>query len=359
MTQIEIEEFASADDTGIIYRGTDRSTGEPVAIRRFFPSEGAGLNEEQEKRFIDLVEKLSKLKHPALRCIVSGGVDPVDHIPYMVTQSMEGDALSVIMKREDIKDSLAIDIVRSALELSMMASKTIGKDAVWVDTSPNSIIIVGGDDESARNISFTLCPFKLLGMNQKAMDLNSITSLADELCGWKSKFFGNQSTYGFYYWVKNLKANPKTPLETAFNSLSKSIDQAPSEAPSEAEEDLTPSPQLEEASKSWRYLLLGFVAALLILAVIFAPKLQAFLNTQQGGPTEVTASTRAKSEPELRIYSPDDSTVLEQMDVKTRVRIRGQLAGLEFSNSQEKLYLLFSEPYIEGQIRGVVEQQEG
>lgn len=357
MTQIEIEEFASVDDTGIIYRGVDRSTGEPIAIRRFFPSEGAGLNEAQKERFLNLVEKLSKLKHPALRAIISGGVDPVDKIPYVVTQWMEGDTLSVVIKRENIEIPRAIDMIRSALELSIVVSKLIEKDAVWIDTNPDSIIV--SHDDNARKFTFTLCPFKLLGMSGKGADLKPIISLADALCGWKSKFFGNQATYGFYYWVKNLKANPKIPLQTALNSLSKSIEQAPSKTEEESTEDnLNPVPDAEETSKSWKFLLLGFMAVLLVLAVIFAPKLQALLNTQGAQIVEVAASTPATNETELRFYSPDDTKVLEQMETYTRVRIRGQLAGIEFSNSQERLFLLFSEPYLNGQIRGVVHQRD-
>jgi len=46
------------------------------------------------------------------------------------------------------------------------------------------------------------------------------------------------------------------------------------------------------------------------------------------------------------------------MDTGTRVRIRGQLVGTQFSNSKKSLYLFFSEPYRDGQIRGVVHERD-
>ena len=53
---------------------------------------GGGLLEEEQAAYNIAVGRLAGLQHPALRAVVCGGCDPVDGIPFIATEWIEGTA---------------------------------------------------------------------------------------------------------------------------------------------------------------------------------------------------------------------------------------------------------------------------
>ena len=88
----EIQEMLSQDAQGVVFLAVDRESGADVVLRRFFPfgPGGKGLMGEEREAYTAAVERLKGLAHPAMRTILEGGCDPVDGMPYLVTEWVEG-----------------------------------------------------------------------------------------------------------------------------------------------------------------------------------------------------------------------------------------------------------------------------
>ncbi len=84
-----------------------------------------------------------------------------------------------------MEPALVIDVLRIALETSIVLSHVLGEEAVWVETEVESIVV--GTSESGRGFTFWISPFKWLGSEMESRKLSSIVSLGEELTGWKRK----------------------------------------------------------------------------------------------------------------------------------------------------------------------------
>jgi serine/threonine protein kinase len=85
--------------TGGVYEALDTYTNHRVALRRFFSVDGNTDSSYWEDSFIDLVDRLAKVKHPALMSIYSAGVD--DDGAFMVMELLEkGRSIEKLVEKE-------------------------------------------------------------------------------------------------------------------------------------------------------------------------------------------------------------------------------------------------------------------
>ena len=219
MSRFEIEDIISQDKRGIVFLAHDSEKGDMVALRRFFPfgQDGGGLKEEESVAFRIAAQQLIGVTHPALRAIFSGAVDPIDDIPFIVAEWVDGTKLDEVMNGGTLDPRLAVQVLRLALEVSQSLSEILGEEAVWVETETDSIFV--GSEESGRGFIFWLSPFKWLGAEFGSRKLAAIVELGERLAGWKGKLIGDQAGFGLGGWLKWMKNNPDASLAQALESL--------------------------------------------------------------------------------------------------------------------------------------------
>lgn len=219
MSRFEIEDIVSQDQRGIVFRAHDLDRGHTVALRRFLPfgQDGGGLKDEESDAFRIAAQRLLGVTHPALRSVFSGAVDPIDEIPYIVAEWVDGAKLDDVLAGETLDPRLVIQLLRLALEVSLSLSEILGEEAVWVETETDSIFV--GSEESGRGFVFWLSPFKWLGAEFGSRKLAALVGLGEHLAGWKGKLIGDHAGHGLGGWLKWMRNNPEAGLAQALEAM--------------------------------------------------------------------------------------------------------------------------------------------
>lgn len=204
----------------MVFRALDTETGRPVAVRRFFPfgSNGGGLSEEEQADYHVAVENLAGISHPALRSIIAGGCDPVDGMPFIATEWVEGEPLRTFLGRTPLAAAEATRLLTLAIEVCWQISQVLGEEAVWIETDVQTIIVGAEGDE--RDITFWISPLKWLGRSNGEHGLKSLASLTEDVMGWRGKMIHDHDGGGLGGWLKWLRqAPPQTGLHQAWEKL--------------------------------------------------------------------------------------------------------------------------------------------
>ncbi len=219
MSRFDIEDILSQDKRGIVFRAHDSELGHTVALRRFFPfgQDGGGLKADEAVAFQMAAERLVGLNHPGLRSVFSGAVDPIDNMPYMVAEWIDGAKLDEVLNGQDLDPRLVIQILQLALETSITLSEIFGEEALWVETDTDSIFV--GSRESDRGFVFWLSPFKWLGAEIGTRKVSALVELGERLAGWKGKLIGDHTGHGLGGWLKWMKSHPDASLAQALEAL--------------------------------------------------------------------------------------------------------------------------------------------
>ncbi len=207
------------DASGVVFRALDTETGLPVAVRRFFPFgvNGGGLSEDEQADYNIAVERLAGISHPAMRSIITGGCDPVDGMPFIATEWVEGVALQAFLERGPLTPAEATHLLTLAMEVCEQISGVLGEEAMWVETDVHTIIV--GAEGEARGITFWISPLKWLGKNDGERGLASLISLTEDIMGWRGRMILDHEGEGLGGWLKWLREAPK--LTTLYQAREK------------------------------------------------------------------------------------------------------------------------------------------
>ncbi len=203
--RFQIEDLIEQDASGVVFRATDLESGRTVAVRRFFPfgPEGGGLEGDEREAYRAAVTRLAEVSHPALRAVVAGGCDPVDGLPFVATEWIDGESLAErVSTRGPLVPEVAADLLARALEVSETLSRVLGSEAVWVETCPLTIV----DDEGGRGFTFWICPRRWLGADAESRSLASLATLAADALGWGGRVVSDQAAGGLGGWMNWLRA---------------------------------------------------------------------------------------------------------------------------------------------------------
>lgn len=208
--RFQIEDLVVQDASGVVFRALDTQTGEFVALRRFFPSgaDGGGLNTAQQNAYLQTVGQLAAVNHPALRSIISGDCDPIDGMPFIATEWIEGSRLSTCLGQGQLSPEEAIHLLTQALEVSQILSGVLGEEGIWIETGLEAIVI--GAEETGRNVTFWIAPQKWLGKNDSRHGLECVIELTETLMGWHGRSLGDHAGKGLGRWLKWLRGVKKT-----------------------------------------------------------------------------------------------------------------------------------------------------
>ena len=207
--RFQIEDILEQDHHGVVFAALDGATGRHVALRRFFPfgSDGGGLQPEERAAYDIGVKRLAEVVHPALRAVVTGGCDPVDGMPFLVTEWVEGTQLSRLLEQGWLTEESAVVLMDQALEVSELLSQVLADDEVWVETAPSAIVIGGGGSD--RGITFWISPFRWLGTGETRPGLTPLVELLEAVMGWQDGGAPEQEG-GLAGWLGWLRRNAQT-----------------------------------------------------------------------------------------------------------------------------------------------------
>jgi hypothetical protein len=226
--RFQIEDLIVQDSSGVVFRAHDAETGKSVALRRFFPFgiDGGGLHADEQTAYNIALQRLAGLSHPSLRSVVCGGCDPVDGMPFIATEWIEGESLSLLISGAPLSTDSAVHLITQALEVSELLSHVLAEEAVWVETELSTIVV--GTEESGRGFTFWISPLKWLGGKGEHRGLESIISLTEEIMGWKGRVVNDQAGRGLGGWLNWLRsAATTTSLMEARESLAASVGEEP------------------------------------------------------------------------------------------------------------------------------------
>ena len=337
MSRFEIEDIVSQDQRGIVFRAHDLDRGHTVALRRFLPfgQDGGGLKDEESDAFRIAAHRLLGVTHPALRSVFSGAVDPIDEIPYIVAEWVDGAKLDDVLAGETLDPRLVIQLLRLALEVSLSLSEILGEEAVWVETETDSIFV--GSEESGRGFVFWLSPFKWLGAEFGSRKLAALVGLGEHLAGWKGKLIGDQAGHGLGGWLKWMRNNPEAGLAQALEAMPSRISDG--EAPPPPPAAVRASPPVAgsrvvavKPPRSTAPLVIA-VAACLVLAIGGLAFYQRFAKTPSApiAKAEAAPDKPAAAEPApaaaTSTPSPQPSQDAEAVAVSRVNELAAKLAG--------------------------------
>ncbi|MGL4399634.1 MAG: hypothetical protein ACRCXD_07175 [Luteolibacter sp.] len=218
--RFQIEDMVAQDASGVVFRALDVETGLPVAVRRFFPfgANGGGLSVPEQADYNAAMEHLAGIRHPAMRAIITGGCDPVDGMPFIATEWVEGQPLQIKLEQAPLTPAEATHLLTLAIEVCWQISQVLGAEAVWIETDVQTIIV--GAEGDGRDITFWISPLKWLGKNDGERGMKSLASLTEDVMGWRGKMIHDHEGGGLGGWLKWLRqAPPQTSLHQAWEKL--------------------------------------------------------------------------------------------------------------------------------------------
>lgn len=204
----EIFDILAQNADGVVFHAEDRQSGSEVVLRRFFPfgADQGGLEGEERTAYEIAVHRLVKVTHPALRSVIAGGTDPIDGMPFLVTEWVPGTLLSKRLEQTPLSPGSALALADLAIETSMALSETFGEEAIWIDTNPESIVLSEGNSE--RPVTFWISPLRWLGEANHRHGLRPLLEMIEQVTGWHGRVISETSGNGLGAWIMKIRANP-------------------------------------------------------------------------------------------------------------------------------------------------------
>ncbi len=399
--RFQIEELIVQDASGVVFRAQDSETGSMVAVRRFFPfgPDGGGLDEDEQTAYKIAVERLATITHPSLRAVISGGCDPVDGMPFITTEWVEGASFSEIRGDGPVDVEVVKELVDQALEVSEVLSHVLAEEAVWVETALESIVV--GSERSGRRFTFWMDPLKWLGKGGESRGLESLVEMVEELMDWKGRVVNDHAGRGLGGWVRWMKsAAETTSLREAREMLAASVGDEPPVPAQQVVAMATGQPELKSmasgGSKSGVFAVIGLGLVVIGVAGWVMFRGPVVMPYEQPGTDAVGVEWPGEDEPADGIGGELPMTGVEQANQRAReladelkaereelekqraeaeeksgvigwekhallatkrnqmVTVEGRLEKIGFSRKRKTMYLLFSETPGRNDTRGAV-----
>ena len=209
--RFQIEEMISQDPTGAVFLAMDSETGNEVMLQRFFPfgAGESGLEGDELVAYGQAVQRMKELEHPRLRRIIDGGCDPVDGMPFLVTESQRNRNLTDYCANAALSVAQGHLFVESALALMMDLEKTFGQVADWLVLHADDVEVIG----DAEQFRFGMDPMKWLGLRQGPGTVKELATLAEQAMGWSGKVFTGSQAGLFAGWLRAAKTRSLTPSQ--------------------------------------------------------------------------------------------------------------------------------------------------
>lgn len=143
--RFEIEERIAVGGMGQIFRAKDLATGSLVALKVMLE-----LEPTYERRFVRESNLLADLRHPGIVKYIADGVTNTG-MPYLVMEWLEGEDLSIRLKRGPLEMHQALVLLEHVAEALALAH---AQDVIHRDLKPSNLFLVGGDIDKVKVIDF-------------------------------------------------------------------------------------------------------------------------------------------------------------------------------------------------------------
>jgi hypothetical protein len=367
----QIQDIIAQDASGIVFHAMDVETHAAVAVRRFFPfgADGEGLQGEQQIAYEIAIGRLAGIHHPGLRAVISGGCDPVDGMPFIATEWIEGETLRVHRQGKPLSAAEAIQVLTRAMEVCELLSLVLAEEGIWVETGLDSIVV--DREDGGRGVTFWISPLKWLGRGEEDRDFQSIITLTEELMGWQGETVNDQAGRGLGGWLRWLRgASATTSLNEAREMLAAATGLEPPTPTQHLVREATRPMVAYQAGKAPKKRLNGQLLTIIGLCLVMAGLLGWVLyqgepspQRARGGLAELAAELAAEeaartsapideSGPNNVVFAPDDPRLLAQEN--REVVVQGVLRKIDFSQPEDFMFLQFSDPPTPDSTRGSV-----
>jgi tetratricopeptide (TPR) repeat protein len=166
--RFEILTIAGSGAMGVVYRATDRSSSQPVALKLLRP--GSDVD-----RFTREARLLAELDHPGIVRYVSHG--ETEEGRYLVMEWLEGESLSQRFERAELTQSESVLVIgRVARALGAAHQRQI----VHRDLKPSNVYLVHGELTDIRVLDFGVARQGLSEITETGMIIGSPRYMAPE-----------------------------------------------------------------------------------------------------------------------------------------------------------------------------------
>lgn len=201
--------MVSQDAHGAVFLALDGETGREVLLQRFFPfgADEGGLEGDELASYDQAILRMKALEHPHLRRVIGGGCDPVDGIPYMVTETRSAMSLCEFQTHSVLNAAQGRLLAESALELLIWLEQSFGQSADWLALHAGDVEVIG-EVESFR---FCVDPMKWLGLRKGAGAVKELAALVEECMGWTGRVVTGSTAGMLSGWMRTAKTRDLTP----------------------------------------------------------------------------------------------------------------------------------------------------
>ena len=189
--RFQIEEMLSQDANGAVFLAMDSVTGKEVRLERFFPfgAGAGGLEGEELGAYSNAVESMKAIQHRSLLRVLDGGCDPVDGIPYLVTQGMNGLHLADFFSEGPITPIQGRELAESALEIMEIIEQRFGTGADWLVLKAEHVDVCNNGEF----FRFAVDPMKWLGLKKSQGGVRELAILVENAMGWSGRVIAGSS----------------------------------------------------------------------------------------------------------------------------------------------------------------------
>lgn len=210
-TRFQIEEMLFQDAHGAVFLAVDVESGNEVLLQRFFPfgaGEG-GLEGDERGAYDQAIQNMKQLDHPHLRRVIDGGSDPVDGMPFMVTEARRGMSLREYSNRSALTVAQGRVLVESALELMIWLERRFGQSADWLALHPDDVEVT----DDGNTYRFCVDPMKWLGLRKGPGAVKEMLQLAEAGLGWTGRVVSGSTAGMLSGWLRMAKSRDLTVEE--------------------------------------------------------------------------------------------------------------------------------------------------
>jgi len=287
--------MVSQDSTGAVFLAMDTQSGSEVLLQRFFPfgAEEGGLEGDELIAYGQAVERMKELNHPNLRRVIYGGCDPVDGMPFLVTEVRNYPSLRESCASATLTVAQGRFLAESALVLMLDLEKIFGQVAEWLVLQPEDVEVIG-DVEQFR---FGVDPMKWLGLRPGVGGVKELAALVEATMGWSGRVTTGSTAGQLSGWIRTAKSrelNPAEAMDVLYGGAVPQKTIAPSAALATAlATPAAPSTLVPLASAKSGGSTVWFVFGGLVVVAGLAIGIVMFLNQQQGAPPSAVVTKAA------------------------------------------------------------------
>jgi hypothetical protein len=199
-----IEELFSQDPWGIIYHASDAKLGQHVELQRFFPYQSAELGMEPDaiQRYVVTINFMRFWRHQSVRKVLDGGCDPIDQIPYLVSEARSPTNLAEMLGMGTLSMVQGKQLAEQALLLLIELDDVFRSTAPWISFRPEDIDVF----DDGTKFRFCIVASQLVEPKYEVSAIKELASLVEMCMGWSGRVVTGSTLGTLSGWVRQTRS---------------------------------------------------------------------------------------------------------------------------------------------------------